>query len=737
MRMSGLKLGLLSASISLAFPCLAAGSTYAAPDAPAQEAAQQGQDADQSGRAVTLNVVTVNADGSKGFKTKYVQVGAFRDQSVLDTPSTVNVFTRDLMDTQNVDGVFDVLKNSAGVTRSQTNGQFADNLTIRGLAVQNRSNFRLNGSLPVNNLMSMPMENKERVEVLKGTSALYYGFTSPGGVINMVTKRANKTPNLSVQANWNEYGQMVGSVDAGTRFGAEQQFGVRVNAAAGDTGDFGIDHVEGDRSFYSLAADWKVNQRLSLYFDYEKAKRSVNEQAIIQVPAAVAGVITLPRRPEYSNYLSAGPWAVTKGNVENVIGKAVIGITDTWMGSIEVGRATTNRTDRGLGIFRITNMATGDGSLSMSMNQGERYVNDNIRAEVTGLIPMGSITNEVSFGVMRNKRFQNSARGDSRNVYKQNMYNPVQFDRLYPFVRPAVGYLPQNAQDDGIYLFDRIRFNDQWQVVLGARRTDYENISAKTPTTNTVYKAKKTSPSASVVYQFRSDTSLYASYIEGLEEGETAPVLGSVVNPGEVFGPKISKQKELGLKTEALAGVTATIAYFEMKVPTPGYLVPTTTPGMNRFVQEGMSRYRGFEFTVTGEITPELSIAAGGMLMNAKQTSAANPALVGKIPDSTPERTLNAYLDYQPTWAPGFGFSAGSFYVGKRPLGPQEQGFIPSYTTYSVGARYVAKFAGERKLTFQLNVDNATDKAYWAGGNNYLAVGAPRTISLLTRLDWF
>jgi iron complex outermembrane receptor protein len=36
---------------------------------------------------------------------------------------------------------------------------------IRGIAVQNRTNYRLNGSVP--------MENKERAEALKGASALY------------------------------------------------------------------------------------------------------------------------------------------------------------------------------------------------------------------------------------------------------------------------------------------------------------------------------------------------------------------------------------------------------------------------------------------------------------------------------------------------------------------------------------------------------------------------------------
>lgn len=740
MRRYCLKPSVLSVNISLAFLCAPFSGALAADTQSADEAARQAaqEQVDESGKAVTLTTLTVNADRGDGYKSNYVQVGAFRDQTVLDTPSTINVMPRALIESQNATGIYDVIKNSAGVTRSQTNGIFADNLTIRGLDVQNRANYRLNGSLPLNNLIAMPMENKERVEVLKGSSALYYGFTSPGGVVNLVTKRAMKDPNLSFQVTFNQHGQLVGSMDAGARFGDDNQYGLRFNTAGGNLGGYGIDLIEGDRSFYSVAADWRATDRLSFFLDYEKINRSANEQAIIQVPNAVNGVIPIPQLPSPSNYFSAGRWAVTAGNAEHILGKATYALFDRWAASLEIGRAETNRTDRALGIFRFSNLATGQGTLSMSLNEGEKFVNENLRAEVTGLIPMGSVTNEVSFGFMRNDRFQNTAQGNATgNVYTnlQNIYSPVLFQQKAAFVRPAIGYKPQNARDDGIYLFDRIRFNDQWQAVLGVRRSDYENVSEPTPTTRTVYQAKQTSPSASVVYNFRPDTSLYASYIEGMEEGETAVSIG-VINPGQVFGPKISKQKELGLKTEAIDGITATIAYFDMDVPTRGYQIPSSSPPLNLFVQEGQSRYRGVEFNVTGELGRQLSIAAGGMLMDASQQTAATPEQVGKIPDSTVERTFNAYLDYRPLWAPGFNFSAGSFYTGRKPLGPMEQVFLPGYTTHMVGARYSTLIPGDHKLTLQLNVENLTNKEYWAGGNSYIAVGLPRTTSFLVRLDW-
>jgi hypothetical protein len=95
-------------------------------------------------------------------------------------------------------GLYDAVRNTAGVTRQQNGGDTLDQLVIRGIAVQNRINYRLNGSVP--------MENKERAEALKGASALYYGFTSPAGVVNFVTKRAGHTPVTSAGLTTDDQG---------------------------------------------------------------------------------------------------------------------------------------------------------------------------------------------------------------------------------------------------------------------------------------------------------------------------------------------------------------------------------------------------------------------------------------------------------------------------------------------------------------------------------------------------
>jgi outer membrane receptor protein involved in Fe transport len=119
---------------SFPLTCLAAGALVLSKGALAQSAS-----------SVTLPAVQVN-EAAGTFNSRYVQVGAFRDQDPLDVPLTNNVVTRELLDAQGGRTLFDALRNTAGVTRSQLSGSTYDNISIRGILVENRGNYRASWS---------------------------------------------------------------------------------------------------------------------------------------------------------------------------------------------------------------------------------------------------------------------------------------------------------------------------------------------------------------------------------------------------------------------------------------------------------------------------------------------------------------------------------------------------------------------------------------------------------------
>ena len=709
--------GLRSSSMAVACVCAAlAGSARAEGEAAAPT-------------VQTLDAVTVVNDTPNGFKVNSVQVGTFRDQSILDVPVTVDVIARKLLDAQDAHGLYDALRNTAGVSRWQTNGTVSDTLAIRGVQVENRTNYRLNGALPVNNLIDMPLENKERIEVLKGASSLYYGFSTPVGVVNMVTKRARSEPNASIAFSGNEFGQLIAHADVGRQFGEEHQFGVRANLVGGQLRS-AIDGVEGRRDLGSLALDWRATDRLSFKFDLEQFHKTITEQATIVAPAAVGGVITLPRLPDQSKLLSGGTWTKQKAEAQDVLLRADYAVSDQWAVLAELGRAYTERNQRNYSELRNVNATTGEGTLVYYLYRNPEFINRNARVELTGRFATWGLDHELSLGMMRNERYASTPTTQQVST-TQNLYAPRE---IAPIAYTAVTKLnPIDIADQGVYAFDRLRFGADWQVVLGARHESYESRK----TNNGVVSAYTVSPdtySASVLYRLRPDTSLYASYIEGLEE--TGIVSAGLKNTGEILAPAISKQKELGVRTEAWAGSLASVAYFELERATVYDKKLLATDTLLTRVVDGLTQLRGLEFSLASDLGQTVSVHASALLMNAELKRASDPNVIGKTPDATPERTLSVFGEYRPPWAPGFAANAGAYYTGKRPVNNLNQAWLPGYSLFSLGLRYATKFSGH-PTSFQLNVENAGDKAYWsAAGSNYLSVGVPRTVSFMTRVEF-
>lgn len=661
-----------------------------------------------------LETISVSAERVTGFKAKTSQIGAFRDAELLDIPMTINVVPRTVLDAQEAYGLYDALKNTAGVARSQTNGTTQDTLSIRGVLTENRTSFRLNGGLPVNNLVEMPMENKERVEVLKGSSALYYGFTSPAGVVNMVTKRARSEPVTSVALSGNEYGQYILHADVGRQFG---DVGVRVNVAGGQVRN-AIEHYEGDRQLFALAMDWRVTDKLSFRADLEDIRRSAVEQGTVGLNAAVNNVITLPRVPDPEKLIS-GKWALTSGNVVNHQLRADYYINPDWAVMVESGRAETNRERRASSQFRNYNVLTGAGTLRVSLTRGQAYVNQNTRGEVSGRVLTGFLDHELSFGWMENQRYQNGPGQQVVNL-AQNLYDPIVLAE--PLLTATLALSPQDITDRGLYVFDRIRIGQKWQVQVGARRTDYTNKSV-----SGVYSVKSTTPAYGLVFKPRPDTSVYVSYIEGLEEGGTAPL--ATVNGGQVLPPGISEQTELGVRTEAVAGLTLSAAYFTID------RASAYTNTANVFVLDGRTNYKGFEYSAAGEIGRQVSVYLSGVFLDAKQEQAQNAALIGKAPDNTPRQTHSLFAEYRPAFVPGLAVNGGAYYIAKRFINNLEQGSIPAYTLFNMGARYTTRIA-RHNTTFNAVMENVADKRHWsAAGGGFLAVGLPRTLKLSVKVE--
>lgn len=679
-----------------------------------------------SAPAIKLEEFSVSSSRLYSYQTDRVQVGSFRDVNPVDVPLTVNVMTREVIDAQGARTIFDAIKNAAGVTRAQTGGgSIADNIAIRGIAVENRGNFRLNGSLPIVNLADLSLENKERVEVLKGATSLYYGFVPPSGVINLVTKRPAKDSVHTVTVQGNSFGAITGQLDVSRRFAKDDQLGVRLNLARGRE-DLGIDNFSGDRTFAALAADWKANDRLLFRYDVEDLNKQASEQAIYTLLPAVAGVIPLPPMPPSTRNL-AGEWQKFDTHALANLLRADVLLSRSWTLVAEAGHALTFRA-RLSSQFQNYNLTTGNGTLQVTFNPAMRYTNDNYRVELYGRFKTFKVQHNLSLGVTSNERDQDVyLRGNA--TFAQNLYNPVPVPVLTQPTATTTRTL-NHLRDTGSYVYDRLTaWEERVQFIGGVRFTDFRsntyvfttnNTTGVRTTTSALYAVKnKISPMASATYKPTATSSIYVSYLKALEAGATAG--NAQANAGFVLPPLESRQYEIGAKAN-LGGVLYQIGYFDIERPS------TFINAANLLTANGKAGYKGTEFFASGEILKSLSIIASGTVLDAQQLNAATPATYQKTPEGTAKYTGSLFLDWHVPQAKGLELSAGTFYIGRRPLNNSGQGNVGGYTTFAAGIAYAFKISG-KDVRVRVNSDNVANKVAWAGvGGNLLSVNLPRAI---------
>lgn len=676
-----------------------------------------GDTAAKDGGDSILQEVIVTADRPKSFAADLVQAGTFRGAALIDTPLTVNVLTRELLDSQQVTQLYDALRNTAGVTSSQLNNALYSNMAIRGIVVENRGNYRLNGALPVINLIDLPMENKERVEVLKGVSALYYGFTTPSGIVNLTSKRPPPERVLDATLFGNKFGSLGGHIDYGEQF-ADGKFGVRVNALYADL-DIGLDHSSGDRSFGSVAADWHATDTLKFELDLERIDKTYSEPTtyFIATPAGGAAPV-IPPIPDPEKNLG-GDWMQGKGFENNALLTARWRVATDWEISLSGGRSYLER-NRFFSQFQNFNPTTGAGNVQVTLTNGNINENNNYRGELSGAFFTGPFKHEVTFGYTQNKREAEATSNPTAN-YAQNFYNPVE---PAPIPLPArVVRTANEINDQGLYVFDRVSYKEWLQLLLGVRQTDYES-QTRTVATGAVarYQADETTPAFGIVIKPREGLSLYGTYIEGLEEGGVAGP--TTANAGEILSPNTSEQFELGIKAE-LGRTLVTLGYFD--IDRASAFVDTAS---NRFVQDGRTSYKGFELSFSGEITESLSVYATAMSLDATQEKTATVALRGLRPENTPEFTGSLFLEYRIPVVPGLSVSAGVFHTGNRPINQANIAKVDGFTTYDIGARYTTDLFGNQ-TTFRLYADNITHEKYWsATSSSLLNPNLPPTIKL-------
>ena len=698
--------------------------------------AAHAQSSPPSGEETPLPEVRVTADSGPNTSAS---TGALGDKPVLDTPFSIDVVDQESIENRQAITIGDVFKLDPSVTVFDDGyiGE-ASGIMIRGLQLDLLNGYKVDGLAIANWGSDLPVEHFQRIELLKGSGGFMYGFGSPGGIANFVLKRPTDEPLRSVTVGYMNDATLKGQVDLAGRAGEEKMFGYRINAVQEQGDTFVNDGGYIRRTSGMAAIDWCITPDLVWQADGLFQKRRVYAAYYGVVPYQDYGLpddflqfygidriltpVTALPSPIKGNVRLAQPFTWHDTEFKMLGTSLNWAFAEDWNARLAYRWAEQNRTNYDSVLLLLDNFGN---YLENQFAGPQRYPTQNGDAIITGKFSTGFLRHDVAFGAAWQELEQIWAGTFSQaflgfgNIYQAptNFPNPDQ-------LMPRDLQLQSKTQQTSIFASDTINFTPQWSALLGLRYIDYRqdtfNFGGATYTANPV------TPTAAIMYKPMPLMTIYASYVQALEQGGTAPL--GTENFGQSLPPIKTHQYELGVKVEE-AWWSTNAAVFQIKKG----LEAINSVGV--FKQSGDETYTGFE--VAGRVRPtrEWSLTAGLMYLNTENQS-DDPLLDGKRAAGAPEFTALLYSDYAVPQVPGLFVNGGANFVSNRPLESNNQNFVPSYYTVDVGSRYITRI-GNTTTTLRFNINNLLNEAYWLPSWGFILVqGAPRTFRLSAQFDF-
>lgn len=730
-------------------PFALAAMLLAASAAHAQDTATTTTTADATLPTIVISAsADASADGlSKAYAGGQVarggRLGVLGSVDMMDTPFNTMNFTQQVIQDQQARSVADVLQNDPSVRVARGFGNYQELYVIRGFAV-NSDDLAYNGLYGLLPRQFVASELLERVEVFRGANSFINGAAPGGGgiggTINLLPKRASNNDLTQVTVGVETGGQGYAAMDIGRRFGPDGSTGIRVNAVRRD-GDTGIDDEKRELTVGSVGVDFHARDfRLSADIGHQEHKLKAARPSV-----TVAGGIALPSAPESdSNF--AQKW--THSNERDTFG-TLRGEFDLAKDSV-VWAALGARSGDESNILAAPTVSNSNGAASMYRFDNERH--DSVRTGeigIRGKLRTGAIGHSLS--ATASTYWQ-----ESRNAYAfsdfagfaTNIFKPVDVASPVPdyFIGGVLSnpkltsktILSSYAVADMMSLMD-----DKLLITVGARHQTIKSDSYDYNSGAGIshYDQSKVTPVAGIVYRPVKAVSIYANYIEGLQQGPTAsgnytdPVTGAtrpVDNIGENFAPYVSRQKEIGVKYDH-GNVGASAAIFSVDQPS-AYIVNS------HFGVFGEQRNKGLEMTVFGVPLRGLRVLGGLTLLDAKQRITAGGVNQGKDVIGVPDTQVNIGAEWDVPGVRGLNLNARVLYTASQYADGANTQELPSWNRLDIGANYMVRIL-DRNVTFRARIDNVADKNYWASaggypGSGYLVLGSPRTVVVSATVDF-
>ncbi len=676
---------------------------------------------------------------------------------LLDTPQTISVIRKELIQEQGASSIVEALRNTPGITLQlgeNGNTSAGDTFQMRGFAAQ--SSIFVDG---IRDLGAVTREafNIEQVEVAKGPAGADIGRGAAGGYINLVSKLPGREDATAASLGLTQGGVKRGTADLTRSFGGSGAF--RLNAMLQDGSAKGSRALDRESKGFAPSIAWGLGTPTRLYlFSQHIRQDNVPDGGIPSV--GMEGFYNAGEALRTAPRVDRNNWYGIQGDYEKVDADLVtakieheLAPNTTLTNTTRWGKSKMDRILTGINTLAMPGAAPA--SWTVSRSRQSVLQENKILANTTNIVSefmLGGLQHTLSTGieVMSEEQFAPARLATSLGTAPAaNLYQPNANDALAGF-KPVLSGAFTNGKTDtfGAYAFDTVKLNEQWQLNGGLRVERY-NTSTDSATLNTSTNAltgshveksgNLASIKAGLLYKPAADGSVYLAYANSKTPPGSANLSLAAQTAANANNPALKPQKtsniELGTKWDVIQkqlALTAALYRTTNKDEFP-QLVDAVT---NTWAQLGERRVQGLELGAVGQLTKAWSVTAGIATMDTeiKEGTTGNNA-AGAATRWSPKVSATMWTTYK--FDDKLTIGGGARYMGeqKRLVDPAQapatsnMPAIPHYTVVDAMASYKLS----RNIALQLNLANVFDKFYINTLNNSGArasLGAPRTVQL-------
>ncbi|WP_245600972.1 TonB-dependent siderophore receptor [Marinobacterium jannaschii] len=736
--------------------------------------------------AIAAEEATENADTQVVYGTELSRYEFDEAESVTgfnadidELPRTVQVLPEQLILDQNANNLTDVLVNAAGVTRAHGFGGTEAQVNIRGFL---NNHIFVDGN-PVSNRHNIDVANIESAEVILGPASVLHGQVSPGGLVNIITKKPQKESANSIQAELDEHGKRKLTIDSTGSLSDTLQYRLVVSGEDSETfrqvtttdGTFDSER-KGLTVAPSLSYTPDEQNTFTLRFSHTEQELPIDRGTVaIDDGSGNLSIAELPVERRLGSEFD-----IRDSKEDMVQFDWDHELDNGWTNRFKIGyyektfddyqtrpRFGTLGTPADLDNETLIAMAgLQSGSVQANGLLG-RLADSNIDVTESDLFLSDSITGDYTLAGIDNTLYVGG------NYYRRNKEHsdgvglistpaPLQGLGLLPFMpdlnmidinsptqsanrridQTVVSHSDETAEEFGLSVQNLAYLTDRLNVLLGLRYDRYDLDKTNT----TFYRpgpvdtlaenslSKLSSPDvvdidssndnisgqAGALYRLTDELSVYASYSESFTPNYPDVTAGVASFTGDL-APEEAKQYEVGVKSSLM----------DDKLRLTASVYKLQRKNVMKFEDlvarlNGEEQTKGVDLSATMQFVPGLNVLASYSYMDTEivDDNDATKNNEGNTPFSVPDNKARVWgsYEFQGGNLAGLGFGLGAEYVDER-FGNDANTFkLPGYTIYDAAAWYYIPVGSDSKLRLQAGVKNLTDKTYYpanGSGNAY------------------